>query len=75
MAGISIKIVPPLTDVRLADVLDAIVKVADRPIKYSIEDYAVVFSLKGRESIPLYTRMIKVNPNTFLQGLENVGGF
>jgi general secretion pathway protein D len=75
MAGISIKIVPPLTDVRLADVLDAIVKVADRPIKYSVEDYAVVFSLKGRESIPLYTRLIKVNPNTFVQGLESVVGF
>jgi len=75
MAGISIKIVPPLTDVRLADVLDAIVKVADRPIKYSIEDYAIVFSLKGRENVPLYTRLIKVNPNTFLQGLENVTGF
>ena len=75
MAGISIKIVPPLTDVRLADVLDAIVKVADRPIKYSIEDYAVVFSLKGRENIPLYTRIIKVNPNTFVQGLESVVGF
>jgi general secretion pathway protein D len=75
MAGISIKIVPPLTDVRLADVLDAIVKVADRPIKYSIEDYAVVFSLKGRENIPLYNRIIKVNPNTFVQGLESVVGF
>jgi len=75
MAGISIKIVPPLTDVRLADVLDAIVKVADRPIKFSVEDYAVVFSLKGREAVPLYTRMIKLNPNTFLQGLESVIGF
>ena len=75
MAGISIKIVPPLTDVRLADVLDAIIKVSDRPIKYSVEDYAVVFSLKGRENIPLYTRMIRVNPNTFVQGLESVVGF
>lgn len=75
MTAISIKIVPPLTDVRLADVLDAIVKVADKPIKYSIEDYAVVFSLKGREAIPLYTRLLKVNPNTFLQGLESVVGF
>jgi general secretion pathway protein D len=75
MSQISIKIVPPLTDVRLADVLDAIVKVSDRPIKYSIEDYAVVFSLRGREAVPLYTRIIKVNPNTFLQGLESVVGF
>jgi general secretion pathway protein D len=72
---ISIKIIPALTDVRLADVLDAIIKVAERPIKYSIEDYAVVFSLKGREPAPLYIRYIKVDPNTFLQGLESVTGF
>ena len=48
IGSIQIKINPPLTDVRLADALDAIVKVADKPIKYSIEDYAIVFSLKGR---------------------------
>ena len=43
--SIQIKIDPALTNVRLVDVLDAIVKVADRPIRYSITDYAVVFSL------------------------------
>ncbi|HEY5480215.1 MAG TPA: hypothetical protein VIL39_01920, partial [Verrucomicrobiae bacterium] len=42
MSAISIKINPPLNDMRLADVLEAIVAVADRPIKYSIVDYAVV---------------------------------
>jgi type II secretory pathway component GspD/PulD (secretin)/tetratricopeptide (TPR) repeat protein len=72
--AIAIKINPPLTDVRLADVLDAIVTVADRPIKYSIEDYAVVFSLKGPDIQQLHTRIIKVDPNTFVQGLENVIG-
>ena len=65
----SIKILPPLNDVRMADVLDAIVKVADKRIKYSIEDYAVVFSLKGPEQVPLFTRVIRVDPNTFEQGL------
>jgi len=70
----SIKILPPLNDVRMADVLDAIVKVADKKIKYSIEDYAVVFSLKGAEPVPLFTRTIKVDPNTFEQGLESVVG-
>ncbi len=74
VSAIAIKINPPLTDVRLADVLDAIVKVADRPIKYSIEDYAVVFSLKGPDVQQLHTRIIKVDPNTFVQGLENVIG-
>jgi type II secretory pathway component GspD/PulD (secretin) len=75
MGAISIKINPPLNDIRLADVLDAIVKVADRPIKYSIEDYAIVFSLKGRDTIPLYVRTFKVDPNTFQQGLQGVGAF
>ncbi|HVM50202.1 MAG TPA: tetratricopeptide repeat protein [Candidatus Acidoferrum sp.] len=82
VGGIQIKINPPLTDVRLADALDAIVKVAEKPIKYSIEDYAIVFSLKstevdaqGRPVKPLYVRSFKVDPNTFYQGLQSVGAF
>jgi general secretion pathway protein D len=71
---ISIKLNPALTDVRLADVLDAIVKVADKPIRYSVEDYAVVFSIKSADAAPLYVRIIKVDPNTFIQGLESVSG-
>ena len=47
LSAISIRISPPLNDVRLVDVLDAVVKVADKPIKYSIEDYGVVFSPRG----------------------------
>jgi hypothetical protein len=49
LSAISIKINPALTDVRLVDVLDAVVKVADHPIKYSVEDYGVVFSPRGVE--------------------------
>jgi len=75
VGAVSIKLSPPLSDVRLVDVLDAITKVADRPIKYSIEDYAVVFSLKGQDVAPLFTRILKVDPNTFEQGLESVVGF
>jgi general secretion pathway protein D len=82
VGGILIKINPPLTDVRLADALDAVVKVAERPIKYSIEDYAVVFSTKtteldatGRPVKPLYVRSFKVDPNTFYQGLQSVGAY
>ena len=73
--SIAINIVPPLNDVRLADVLDAIIKVAERPIKYSVEEYAVVFSLKGHEPNPLYPRVFRVDPNTFYQGLQSVGAF
>jgi len=46
--AIAIKIMPPLSDVRLLDALNAVVKVADRPIQYSIEDYGVVLTLRGR---------------------------
>ena len=71
----TIKIVPPLNDVTLAQVLDAITKVASPPIKYSIEEYAVVFSLKGPELPVLHTRWFKVDPNAFLQGLQGVTTF
>jgi hypothetical protein len=49
LSAVCIKINPPLTDVRLVDVLDAVVKVADKPIKYSVEDYGVVFAPRGVE--------------------------
>jgi len=64
--------IPSLTDVRLADVLDAIVLVAEHPIKYSIQDYAVVFSSKRAETPELFMRTFRVDPNTFYSGLENV---
>src|SRR5213078_1903264 len=40
----------PLRNVRLKDVLDAVVKVADKPIEYSIEDYGVIFSQSPKQS-------------------------
>ena len=65
--------IPKLEDVRLADVLDAIVLVTDHPIKYTVEDFAVVFSAKAAETPQLFTRIFKVDPNTFYSGLESVG--
>jgi general secretion pathway protein D len=56
----------------MADVLDAITKVADQPIKFTIEDYAIVFSPKALEQAVLYTKVFKVDPNTFVQGLQGV---
>ena len=71
ISAVVIKINPPLINIRLADVLDAIVKVADQPIKYTIEDYAIVFSPKSPETTPLYVRTFKVDTNAFLAGLRN----
>lgn len=70
----TVTLTPPLMDVRLIDVLDAIIKVSKKPIKYTVEDYAVVFSAKSRENEALFYRTFKVDPNTFWQGLEQVSG-
>jgi hypothetical protein len=68
---IPIRISPALHSARLADVLAAIVKGADKPISYSVEDYAVVFSAKtGPDAEPLYVQVFKVDRNAFLLGLE-----
>ncbi len=69
----SINIKLTLNDVRLADLLDAIVLVADHPIKYSIEEYGIVFSSRGADQVAYETRTFKIDPNTFYQGLQSVG--
>jgi hypothetical protein len=71
----------------MKDVLDAIVKVADRPIEYTVEDYAVVFTPKpvSTSTIPeaarsgtgmpqLAVRTFRMNTNTFVPGLESAFG-
>jgi type II secretory pathway component GspD/PulD (secretin) len=72
MSQITITISPPMSDLRFADVLDAITKVAEQPIRYTVEDYAVVFSPKPDDQVSLYTKVFKVDPNTFIQGLQSV---
>ncbi|HEY5085558.1 MAG TPA: hypothetical protein VII48_13595, partial [Rhizomicrobium sp.] len=74
MSQVTIRIAPPLRNLRLVDVLDAITKVADQPITYTVEDYAVVFAPKPPLEAVFYTRIFRVDPNTFVQGLQNVTG-
>ena len=57
----SINVKLTLTDMRLADVLDAIVLAADHPIQYSILDDGIVFSTRDSNSAPLETRTFKVD--------------
>ena len=47
MAAVIVKFNMPLRNVTMKDVLDAIVLVADHPIEYTLEDYAVVFAAKA----------------------------
>jgi Flp pilus assembly secretin CpaC/tetratricopeptide (TPR) repeat protein len=72
--SVLVRISPPLRNLRLIDVLEAITSVADRPIRYSVQEYAVVFAQKADE-IQLENRIFRINPNTFMEGLEGVGSF
>jgi len=72
MSSISVKMYSPASGIKLQHLLEIIVKSADRPIKYSIEDYGIMFTLRAAETIPLYSRTFKVDPNTFWMGLQNV---
>jgi beta-lactamase regulating signal transducer with metallopeptidase domain len=75
VAAVQITIKPEMTGVRLADVLDAAVKTADKPIKYSIEDFAVVFSAASGQPVePLYTRTFRVDANGFYRALRERAG-
>jgi hypothetical protein len=66
-----------LGNVTFQQLLNAVVMVADHPIKYSVEDFGVVFSTKpsGPEPPILEMRVFKVDPNTFYEGLLNVSTF
>ena len=86
MNSVIIRINPPLKNVRLKDALDAVMKVADRPIQYSVEPYGVVISQDGdasqhasvqpppAEPTMLQVRTFKVDTNIFLAGVERAFG-
>ena len=62
-----------LKNLTVAQLLDAITKSFDTPIQYIVEDYAVYFAHKPPDQLEYTTRMFKINPNTFKQGLGVVG--
>ncbi len=72
--AVHITIQPPLASISLGDLLDAIVKGADKSIKYSIEDYGVVFSRKEQTSPALFNRHFKVDTNEFPIALRKKTG-
>jgi hypothetical protein len=72
MSTVTIKISPPLSNLRLIDVVNAITMVADHPIEYAVEDHAVVFSPKLDEAAPLYAKVFHVAPNTFVENLRSM---
>lgn len=75
-----IKVETILKDLTLRQVLDVICKTAEvkmpdnraAGLKFTIEEYAIVFSPKLPEQASLFARTFKVNPDTFVQGLQSV---
>ena len=86
VSSISIKFNLPLRNVSMKDVLEAVVKVADHPIEYTLEDYAVIVSPQATTVLtpspvgrtmpapPLVARTFRVDTNTFIAGLESAFG-
>lgn len=78
LRAITVRIKPPLKNIRLIDALDAIAKVADRPIKYSVQEYAVVISLAPPSSdvelTGLSVRTFRIITNNFFSSVEKTFG-
>ncbi|MBU6400177.1 MAG: hypothetical protein KGS61_07645 [Verrucomicrobia bacterium] len=73
LAEVAIQL-PVLHDLSLAELLDAVCKAAAQPIKYSVEEYAVIFSYRTLEPPQLYTRVYHVDPATFREALVAATG-
>jgi Zn-dependent protease with chaperone function len=60
-----ITINPPMSDVRMIDVLNAVVRSAGEHVEFVVGQSAVVFRPKLPEQPALQTRVFRLNPNTF----------
>ncbi len=69
IGGSKVTINPPLTNVRLLDALNSILLTADRPLKLSIEEYAIMISIKGQETTPLFVREFNLDRANLIPGL------
>jgi beta-lactamase regulating signal transducer with metallopeptidase domain len=56
----------------LEEVLNIVVKIADKKIKYSVEDYGVLISPAGNEPTPLHTRFFHMGSNDFQRALQSM---
>jgi len=88
MNSVVIRFNLPLRNVRLKDVLNAIVRVADKPIEYSIEEYGVLFSQAANPSADstvahaskslgtdsLQVRTFKMDTDKLLPGMNRAFG-
>ncbi|KAF0172204.1 MAG: peptidase M56 BlaR1, partial [Limisphaerales bacterium] len=67
-----VRVSQPLKSLTLRHALDVICKNAELPTQFSVEEYAIVFIPRG--PVAYYSRIFRVNPDTFIQGLQGVVG-
>jgi len=80
LAGVLVKLPVAVPNLTLRQALDAIckasaVKLPDGRsvvLKFTVEEYAIVFSPKLPEQAELFSRIFKVDPETFVRGLRSV---
>lgn len=72
--GLSFRSMTPLTNIRLVDALEAMVRLANQPLQCEVRENAVAFSTPPPAASELYTRSYRVSPNTFVNGLQAVTG-
>jgi beta-lactamase regulating signal transducer with metallopeptidase domain len=78
----TIRIEPPLKNIRLIDLLEIIRRVADRPIEYTIHEYGVVFSVAPGPGTtvfpepvqPTTARTFKIDPQVFFPAIQKTFG-
>ena len=68
-----IQVRQPLTGLTLRHALDVICKSAEVPMQFGVEEYAVTFFPRA-PAAGVFGRTLRVNPNTFQQGLPGVVG-
>lgn len=65
MDEVTVTIEPEKTRVKLADVIDAVVKNANHPIRYDVLDYAIVFRAENPHDRSLGRRTFRLGTNFF----------
>ena len=70
---VQITIDPPLRHVSLFQVLEIMKELSNIPIGYSVKDYGIMFFHQPVEGPRLENRTYRVDPDTFIQGLQSVG--
>jgi tetratricopeptide (TPR) repeat protein len=67
-----VRVTQPLKNLTLRQALDVICKSAELPTQFSVEEYAIAFIPRG--PVAYYSRIFRVSPDAFIQGLQGVVG-